>query len=198
MQRFRIRNIDMLDRLVQFLFDNIGNTFSAKSITAYLKNQKRAIDAETLYNYLQALESSFIISKVQRYDTKGKELLQTGEKYYVADLSLIYARRGYAPELIAGMLENLVYVELLRRGYRVFVGKQGKAEVDFIGVRQEETVYVQVCESMDSDATRERELKPLREIKDNYPKYIVLGTPSGAGNIEGIQCRYIGDFLLEK
>ena len=197
-QRFRIRNIDMLDRLVQFLFDNIGNTFSAKSITAYLKNQKRTIDAETLYNYLQALESSFIISKVQRYDTKGKELLQTGEKYYVADLSLIYARRGYAPELIAGMLENLVYVELLRRGYRVFVGKQGKAEVDFIGVRQEETVYVQVCESMDSDATRERELKPLREIKDNYPKYIVLGTPSGAGNIEGIQCRYIGDFLLEQ
>ena len=197
-QRFRIRNIDMLDRLVQFLFDNIGNTFSAKSITAYLKNQKRAIDTETLYNYLQALESSFIISKVQRYDTKGKELLQTGEKYYVADLSLIYARRGYAPELIAGMLENLVYVELLRRGYRVFVGKQGKAEVDFIGVRQEETVYVQVCESMDSDATRERELKPLREIKDNYPKYIVLGTPSGAGNIDGIQCRYIGDFLLEQ
>ena len=85
--------------------------------------------------------------------------MQTGEKYYVADLSLIYARRGYAPELIAGMLENLVYVELLRRGYRVFVGKQGRAEVDFIGVRQEETVYVQVCESMDSDVTRERELK---------------------------------------
>lgn len=196
-QRFRIRNIDMLNRLVQFLFDNIGNPFSAKSITAYIKNQNRSIDVETLYNYLSALESSFIVSKAQRYDIKGKELLQTGEKYYVTDLSLIYAGRGFAPELISGMLENLVYLELLRRGYRVAIGKQGSWEVDFIGRRQDETIYVQVCESMDADTTRERELKPLREIRDNYPKYIVVGNPMVTGNIEGIECLFIGDFLLK-
>lgn len=197
-QRFRIRNIDMLDRLVNFLFDNIGNPFSARSIVKYLKNQSRSIDAETLYNYIQALESSFIISKAQRYDIKGKEWLQTNEKYYVTDLALIYACRGYTPNLIAGMMENLVYVELLRRGYKVSVGKMGDAEVDFVAQKQDGVMYLQICESLSSEETRKRELKPLLSIRDNYPKYIIVGNPMYAGNYDGVECMYIGDFLLKQ
>ena len=196
-QRYSIRNIEMLERLVHFLFDNIGNTFSASSIIRYLKSQGRSLDSETLYNYLQALESSFVINKVKRYDIKGKELLKTNEKYYVSDLSLIYSVRGYTPELIAGMLENLVYLELRRNGYEVYTGWMGSAEVDFVARKGDEVVYLQVTNNMESDGTRERELRPLMTIKDNHPKYIVVGNPMVAGNIDGVRCVYIGDFLLE-
>ena len=196
-QRFSIRNIEMLERLVMFLFDNIGNTFSASSIIRYLKSQGRSLDSETLYNYLQALESSFIISKVKRYDIKGKEILKTNEKYYVADLSLIYSVRGYSPELIAGMLENLVYFELRRNAYEVYSGWMGAREVDFVARRGDEIIYLQVTKSMEADATLERELRPLMDIKDNYPKYVIVGNPMATGNIDGIRCVFIGDFLLE-
>ena len=196
-QRFSIRNIEMLERLVMFLFDNIGNTFSASSIIRYLKSQGRSLDSETLYNYLQALESSFIISKVKRYDIKGKEILKTNEKYYVADLSLIYSVRGYSPELIAGMLENLVYFELRRNAYEVYSGWMGAREVDFVARRGDEIIYLQVTKSMEADATLERELRPLMDIKDNYPKYVIVGNPMATGNIDGIRCIFIGDFLLE-
>ncbi len=180
-----------------FLFDNIGNTFSASSIIRYLKSQGRSLDSETLYNYLQALESSFIISKVKRYDIKGKEIMKTNEKYYVADLSLIYSVRGYSPELIAGMLENLVYFELRRNAYEVYSGWMGAREVDFVARRGDEIIYLQVTKSMEADATLERELRPLMDIKDNYPKYVIVGNPMATGNIDGIRCIFIGDFLLE-
>ena len=197
-QRYHIRNIDMLDRLVQFLFDNLGNTFSATSISKYLKSQGRTTDTETLYNYIQALEASFVVNRVRRYDIKGKEYLQTSEKFYVTDPTLIYAGRGCDLRMMGGLLENLVYLELMRRGYRVSIGKLGDLEVDFVAQRQDETIYVQVTETMDSDTTRERELRPLQKIRDNHPKYIVVGNPLQTGTMDGIQCMYIADFLLHK
>ena len=196
-QRYHIRNIDMLDRLVQFLFDNIGNTFSANSISKYLRSQGRTVDIETIYNYIQALEASFVVNRVRRYDIKGKEFLQTSEKFYVTDLSLIYAERGYDLRMMGGLLENIVYLELMRRGYSVGIGKLGDLEVDFVARRQDKTLYVQVTETMDSDTTRQRELRPLQRIRDNYPKYIVVGDPRQTGSIDGIQCVYISDFLLQ-
>lgn len=196
-QRFSIRNIDMLERLVAFLYDNIGNTFSAASISRYMKSQGHSIDSETLYNYLQALESSFIIYRAKRYDIRGKELLRTNEKFYVADLSLIFCVRGYSPELIGGMLENLVYIEMRRLGYEVYTGWMGANEVDFVARCGDETIYLQVTENMDAETTRERELRPLQALKDNYPKYIVVNNPTAAGNLDGVRCMYIGDFLLE-
>ncbi len=165
---------------------------------AYLKNQQRKLDYETLYNYLQALESSFITYKVPRYDFKGKELLQTNEKYFISDLSLIYAHRGYTPELISGMLENLVFLELMRRGYIVYVGKGANYEVDFVGIKQDKKIYVQVSYRIDSVETRDRELKPFRLIDDNYPKYLVTTDSLMVGNIDGVECMHIAEFLLRE
>ncbi len=194
-QRYNIRNVDLLDRLVGFLFDNIGNPFSAKSISDYLKSQQRKYDYETIYNYLQALQSSFIINRVPRYDIKGKEILSMQEKYYVTDLSLIYARQGFRPQQIAGLLENLVYLELIRQKFTVYIGKQNTYEVDFIAKKQEKCVYVQVCYRFENQETLKRELRPLQAIKDNYQKYIVTTDRLYVGSFDGVQSIHIADFL---
>lgn len=194
-QRYNIRNVDLLDRLVCFIFDNIGNPFSAKSVSDYLKNQQRKYDYETVYNYLQALQSSFIINRVNRFDIKGKEILSTQEKYYVTDLSLVYARQGFRPDMIAGLLENLVYLELVHQNFAVYIGKQNSYEVDFIAKKQEKIVYIQVCYRFNSKETLDRELRPLQTIKDNYPKYIVTADRFWVGTFEGTECIYISDFL---
>lgn len=197
-QRYNIRNVDLLDRLVSFLFDNIGNSFSAKSVSDYLKSQQRKFDYETIYNYLQALQSSYIIQRASRFDIKGKELLATQEKYYITDLSLIFARHGYRPDLIAGMLENLVFLELKRQGFDVFVGKQSNLEVDFAAQKQDKTIYIQVCYKLDNQETIQRELRPLQAIKDNYPKYIVTMDNLYSGSFNGIQCVSFAAFLQKE
>ena len=131
-QRHGIRNVEMLERIVKFVFDNIGNKLNAKNIADYFKSQQRKVDINTIYNYLDALNNAFVIQRIPRYDIKGKEILQTNEKYFVSDLSLIYSVMGYRDRLIGGMLENLVCMELKRRGYEVYVGKQDEKEVDFV------------------------------------------------------------------
>ena len=151
----------------------------------------------TIYNYLNALESAFIIQRIPRYDIKGKEILQTNEKYFVSDLSLIYSVMGYRDRLIAGMLENLVCLELKRRGYEVYVGKQDDKEVDFVAIRQEEKIYVQVTYQLASQATVEREFAPLLAINDHYPKYVVSMDSLWQDNVEGVRHRHIADFLLD-
>ncbi len=195
-QRNNIRNIELLERIVRFVFDNIGNRLNAKNIADYFKSQHRKVDINTVYNYLNALESAFIIQRVPRYDVKGKEVLQTNEKYFVSDLSLIYSVMGYRDRMIAGMLENLVYLELCRRGYSVYVGKQEDKEVDFVAIRRDEKVYVQVTYQLSSSITIEREVTPLLAINDHYPKYIVSMDDFFQENIEGIKHSYIADFLL--
>ena len=151
----------------------------------------------TIYNYLNALESAFIIQRIPRYDIKGKEILQTNEKYFVSDLSLIYSVMGYRDRLIAGMLENLVCLELKRRGYEVYVGKQDDKEVDFVAIRREEKIYVQVTYQLASQATVEREFAPLLAINDHYPKYVVSMDSLWQDNVEGVRHRHIADFLLD-
>jgi predicted AAA+ superfamily ATPase len=195
-QRYNIRDVELLERVVKYVFDNIGNKFSAKNVADYFKNQHRKIDLNTIYNYLNALEGAFIIYRIPRYDVKGKEILKTQEKYFVGDQSLLYAVMGFKDRLISGVLENIVMLELKRRGYRVFVGKSDDKEIDFIAEKNEKKVYIQVAYKITEQTTIDREFKPLLEIKDHYHKYVVTMDELWKDNIEGIQHKHIADFLL--
>lgn len=193
--RNKIRDTALLESIVLYLMDNIGNTFSAKTISDFLKSQGRKLSAETVYNYLKALESAFLIHKVVRFDIKGRRILETQEKYYLSDLGLRHAVMGYQDNDIAGVLENIVYLELLRRGWSVNIGKQDVAEVDFVANRTDERLYVQVCYVLTPENT-EREFAPLEAINDNYEK-IVLSTDTLLRiNRGGIRQKNIMDFLL--
>jgi len=197
-RRNQIRKIDQLERVVRYVFDNVGNTFSSASIAKYLKSEQRTLDNETVYNYLSKLESAYILHRCSRYDIKGKELLKTQEKFYLADPALRYSVLGYNADSAASMLENIVYLELLRRGYDVCVGKIEGYEIDFIATRQDEKIYVQVAQEIKNDSTREREYGRLLEIGDNYPKYVLLNDDYAGGNYQGIKTIHIADFLLGK
>lgn len=197
-RRNQIRKVDQLERIVRYAFDNVGRTFSAASISKYLKSEHRAVDNETVYSYLSKLEGAYLLHRCSRYDIQGKELLKTQEKFYLADPSLRYAVLGYSPDSVAAMLENLVYLELRRRGYEVYVGKLGAAEVDFVAVRQEEKLYLQVAQQIGSPETERREYGRLLEIPDNYPKYVLRTDPFAGGNYEGIKTMHVADFLLSE
>lgn len=195
-QRYNIRDVELLERVVKYVFDNVGNKFSAKNVADYFKNQHRRIDLNTVYNYLNALEGAFLIYTISRYDVKGKEILKTREKYYPADQSLLYSVMGFRDRLISGVLENIVMLELKRRGYRVFTGKSDEKEIDFIGEKNENKVYIQVSYKISEQSTIDREFNPLLEIKDHYPKYVVTMDEKWKDNIEGIRHKHIADFLL--
>jgi len=195
-QRYNIRDVELLERVVKYVFDNVGNKFSAKNVADYFKSQQRKIDLNTVYNYVNALEGAFIIYRIPRYDIKGKEILKTQEKYYVGDQSLLYGVMGFKDRLISGVLENIVMLELKRRGYKVFIGKLDDKEIDFIAEMNEKKVYVQVAYKMTEQTTIDREFTPLLEIKDNHPKYVVTMDEIWKDNIEGIQHKHIADFLL--
>ena len=193
-----IRDVELLERIILYIFDNIGNTFSAKNVSDFLKSQGRKLSRETVYNYLKALESAYIISPVQRYDIKGKAHLETMEKFYLTDLGFRHAKLGYRPNDIAGYLENIIYLELIRRKYTVNIGKLGTKEIDFIGTLENEKLYIQVTYLLASPETVEREFSPLKKIEDNYPKYVLSMDNLGEYNIDGIVRKRIIDFLLEK
>jgi predicted AAA+ superfamily ATPase len=188
--------VELLERIVKYVFDNIGNSFSAKNIADYFKSQQRKMDLNTVYNYLNALESAFIIRRVQRYDVKGKELLKTQEKYFVGDPAIVYAVMGYKDRMISGILENIVLLELLSRDYDVAVGKIGSKEIDFIATKANAKFYIQVAYLLPEKATVAREFGPLLEIKDHYPKYVVTMDPLWNDTIEGVKHIHIADFLL--
>lgn len=191
-----IRDIELLERVVLYILDNIGNTFSAKNISDFLKSQGRKLSRETVYNYLKALENAYIISKVQRYDIKGKALLETQEKFYLMDLGLRHSKLGYRANDIAGYLENIIYLELMRRKYTVNIGKLSTKEVDFIGILRDEKLYIQVTYLLATPETIEREFYPLKNINDNYPKYVLSMDNLERYNIDGIIRERIIDFLL--
>ena len=196
-KRNKIRDIDLLEKVVLYLMDNIGNTFSAKTISDFLKNQGRKLSTETVYTYIKALESAFLIHKVPRFDIKGKRLLETQEKYFVSDLGLRHAMIGYRNNDIGGLLENVVFLELLQRGYTIHIGKQGSYEVDFVASRLDEMLYTQVCYILTKDNTK-REFTPLELINDNYEK-VVISTDSLINfNRNGIKQRNIIEFLLNR
>ena len=156
------------------------------------------IDLNTVYNYLNALESAFIIYRIPRYDVKGKEILKTLEKYFAGDHSLLYAVMGYRDRLLSGVLENIVMLELKRRGYRVFVGKSDEKEVDFIGELKEKKVYIQVAYKIEGQTPIDREFSPLLDIRDHHPKYVLTMDETWRDNIHGVQHKHIADFLLMK
>lgn len=195
-RRNQVRKVDQLERIVKFVFDNVGRTFSAKSISDYLKSENRAVDNETVYSYLEKLESAYILHRCSRYDIQGKEILKTQEKFYLADSSFKYAVLGYNPDSVAAMLENVVYLELLRRGYEVFIGKTPGGEVDFIATRQNNKLYIQITQEINSLKTEKREYDRLLEINDNYPKYLLRTDDFADGNYEGIKTMHVADFLL--
>jgi predicted AAA+ superfamily ATPase len=195
-QRYKIRDIELLERVIKYALDNIGNTFSGKNIADYFKSQQRKIDINTIYNYMYALEGAFIFYRVPRYDIKGKEILKTQEKFYLSDISLLFAATGYKDRLISGILENIVFIELKRRGYRVYIGKFDNNEVDFIAEKLNHRIYIQVAYKLESPKTVEREFTVLMNIKDNYPKYVVTMDEFWREHIEGIKHFYISNFLL--
>ena len=195
-KRNQVRKIDQLERVVKYTFSNVGNTFSAKSIADYLKAERRSLDNETVYSYLEKLEKAYLLHRCSRYDLQGKEILKTQEKFYLADVALRYSVLGYNADSVASSLENIVYLELCRRGYTVNVGKTGDSEIDFVAVRQNEKIYVQVTQEINSEKTEKREYSRLLEIPDNYPKFVLTTDEFAGGNYEGIKTMHIADFLL--
>ncbi len=195
-RRNQVRKIDQLERVVKYTFNNVGNTFSAKSISDYLKAEHRALDNETVYSYLEKLEKAYLLHRCPRYDLQGKEILKTQEKFYLADTSLRYSVLGYNADSVATSLENVVYLELCRRGYAVNIGKTSDGEIDFVATRQNEKVYVQVTQQIASEKTERREYERLLEIRDNYPKYVLRTDEFAGGNYEGIKTMHVADFLL--
>ena len=163
-----------------------------------LKFTKNKTNPQTVSNYMNALEKAFVIEKAPRYDIKGKELLASTEKYYVADHSLMYVRKGYSLEYIGQVIENIVFNEIRRRGYNAYVGKLGEREEDFIAENAGEKVYIQVAYSVASKETMSREVNSLLEIRDAYPKYVVSMDALSGGNKDGIRFIYLADFLLKK
>lgn len=195
-QRHKIRDVELLERIIKYVFDNIGNTFSGKNVADYLKSQQIKIDVNTVYNYLNALQSAFILHKVERFDIKGKEILKTQEKFYLGDVSLLYATMGFKMSLIAGLLENLVFLELKRREYQVFIGKLKEQEIDFIAQKRDKKLYIQVAYKLESEQTIMREFSPLKQISDNYPKYVITLDELRQENQDGIVHWHLMDFLL--
>lgn len=197
-RRNQVKKIDQLERVVKYTFNNIGNTFSANSISNYFKSEQRKIDNETVYSYLEKLQKAYILHKCFRYDLQRKDILKTQEKFYLADVSLRYSVLGYTVDSVAASLENIVYLELKRRGYDVYIGKIKDKEIDFVATKQNEKIYVQVTQEIKSEKTQKREYEQLLEIRDNYPKYVVMADDFAGGNYEGIKTMNIVDFLLSK
>lgn len=193
-KRHNITNFDLFNRVVKYVIENVGKTFSANAIVKFMKGEGRTLSVETVYNYLEWLEKAFVIYRCQRYDMQGKTVLKTQEKFYLADASLKYCMLGFNPKSIAAMLENIVYFELRRKGYDVYIGKNAAKEIDFVAVRRNERLYVQVCRNFPEAS--EREVANLLEIKDHYPKYVVTLDELAGGNINGVKIVHLVDFLL--
>lgn len=190
-----VSNIDLFNRVVRFIVENVGKTFSANSIVNFLKSEKRTISVEAIYNYLEWLEKAFVIYRCKRYDLQGKNVLKTQEKFYLADQSIKYALYGFNPTSIASMLENIVFFELKRRGYDVFIGKNAEKKIDFVATKRADKLYVQVCRELPKES--DREIANLMEIKDHHPKMVVTLDDYAGGNVNGIKIVHLADFLLE-
>lgn len=195
-KRHRINKQDLFDRVVKYVIENMGKTFSASSISNFLKSENRNVSIESIYNYLRWLEQAFIIFPCERYDMQGKSVLKTQEKYYLADVSFRYALFGYNRKMLDGVMENIVYLELRRRGYDVYVGKNNTKEIDFIAIHKDEKIYVQVCVQIPENSNRE--VGNLMEIRDHYPKYVVTLNEMDVGIENGIRIVHLRDFLLAK
>jgi hypothetical protein len=195
-QRNQVRDPALLENLIRFLAANVGSIVSTRKISNYLSSAGRKVSSDTIDNYLRMIESSFIIYKANRYDLKGKLFLKTLEKYYIVDSGIRNMLAGPRNIDEGHVLENIIYLELIRRGYQVSIGKLGNLEVDFIAVKQSEKIYVQVSLTIHDQSTREREIKPLKAIRDNYPKFIITMDKVIFDDFDGIKIVNAIDFLL--
>ena len=193
--RNQLRDPSQLDRITRFAFDNCGNVLTAKRISDYLKNQKLSTSVDKVMNYLSFLEQAHLLKKVLRYDIKGLRNLELYEKYYMGDIGLRHGLLGYRDRDIGGLLENVVYLELLSRGYQVSIGKWGDKEVDFVAERAGERLYLQVALQLSTPETIEREFSVLEKIDDNYPKVVLSLDQFQSINRGGIRHIYLLDFL---
>lgn len=196
--RKKITDVMMLQSIVRFLADNIGNISVIKRISDTMTSLGRKITSHTVENYVTALLDSFIFYSVPRYDAKGKQLLKTGQKIYLADTGLRNIINGTKGGDLGHILENVVYLELARRGYEIYVGKMGDAEIDFITLRQGQKCYYQVSLSVRDETTLKRELAPLESLTDNFPKYLLSLDNDPVVYHNGIKQMYALDWLLEK
>ena len=196
-KRNKIRDIDLLTRIVSYVIGNIGTTFAATSITKFLKNERRTIATDTVLNYIQYCVSAYLFYQVKRQDIQGKRILSSNEKYYMADHGLREAVFGGNMRDINLVLENIVYMELLRRGYAITVGKIGAKEIDFICQKQEQKIYVQVTYLLASEETIQREFGIYESVRDNFPKYVVSMDEFDFSR-NGIKHKNIREFLLMK
>lgn len=195
--RKKITDFSMLESIIKFMFDNVGNSTSAKKISDTMTSYGRKITSPTVENYLSALTNSFIFYRVNRYDVVGKQYLKTGEKYYAVDLGLKYFLLGAKKQDLGHNLENIVYLELLRRGYDVYIGKVGVNEVDFIAIKEGIREYYQVAQTVQAEETLARELKSLESIKDHYQKFLITMDEQPLTSHEGIKQINAIDWLLE-
>lgn len=189
-----IKDIEKFERIVKFLMDNMGKTFSANSISNYMKSQHREISVESIYNYIAWLKDAFIIYECNRYDLKGKNVLKTQEKYYISDISLRYALFGYNNKMDDAILENIIFLELKKRGYEVYIGKNNSKEIDFIAKKRGEEIQIQATVKLPLNS--DREIGNLKEIKDFNHKYVITTSRNDVQTIDGIKVMHIVDFLL--
>ena len=194
-KRNKLRDVDLLERIIAYAVANVGRTFSANSIASYFKSERRTVAVDTIINYLNACEKAFLFYKVSRMDLIGKEILQINEKYYLADHGLRQAIYGNNQRDIELILENIVCLELLRRGYQITIGKNGNKEIDFVCDKDSKRIYVQVCYYIANEKTEQREFGAYEGIKDNYPKYVVSMDEFDMSR-DGIIHMNIRDFLL--
>ena len=199
--RNKVKNLPLLEKIVAYFYDNIGSLTSLRGISEYISGgdkKRTAVNLETIGNYVNYLETAYVIKRVPRYDIKGKRLFETNDKYYLADHSLAYVVKDINKVNKGGVIENIVYNGLITRGYTVYVGKLDAKEVDFVAEKNGEKLYVQVCLEFTTEDTYKREFAPLKEIKDNYPKYVVSLDNFANKNDEGIIGISLKDFLLKE
>jgi predicted AAA+ superfamily ATPase len=197
-QRNEIKDPSLLDNVIKFIFDNCGNITSVKRISDFFKTQKLTASVDKILNYIHYLEKAFLVYKAHRYDIKGLRLLELYSKYYAGDIGLRHGLLGYKDRDINGLLENIVYLELLQRGYSVFIGKLDTMEVDFIAEKQNKKIYIQVCYLLPNEEVINREFRPLERIRDSYPKYVLTLDEFQSIEQKGIKTIYLLDFLLAK
>ena len=194
-QKYKIRNTALMDRLVDFLMDNISNLTSARTISDTFNSHRDKINHKTVSSYIHYLCNAFAFYKVSRYDIKGKKYLSTTEKYYLSDHSFRYAKLGTKNMDYGRVIENIVAIELLRRGYEVYVGVLYKKEVDFVAIKRDEKLYIQVSDNISDDKTFQREVSPLLSIQDAYPKMVIARTRHDTFQYEGIKIIDIANWL---
>lgn len=194
--KYKIRNKGLFENLTHFLIDNISNLSSARNIVHYLSSHKNKASHNTVINYIKYLCNAFVFYEVKRFDLKGKKYLSTEQKFYLVDHAIKYAILGTKNQDLGRILENIVYMELKRRGYEIYIGKLYKKEIDFVAIKRNEQIYIQVSTFLDNESTMKRELDPLLNIKDGYPKMIIARTHQEQYSIEGIKVIDIADWLI--